>query len=80
MTTTRTEAADLLRLLQAARSPQTAADLARRLGLSGLRETQRRHLTRRSAKCLLFIVWTFQAYLNLFLKKNVMFESMNLNK
>ncbi len=44
MTTTRTEAADLLRLLQAARSPQTAADLARRLGLSGLRETQRRHI------------------------------------
>lgn len=43
-TTTRTEAADLLRLLKTARTPQTAADLARRLGLPGLRETQRRHI------------------------------------
>lgn len=38
------EAAECLRVLQAARGPIVAAGLARRLRLSGVRETQRRHV------------------------------------
>lgn len=41
---TREDAARLMRLMQAARTPQTAAALAGRLALSGSRETQRRHI------------------------------------
>ena len=38
------EAARLLRMLETARTPITAAELARRLALPGCRETQRRHV------------------------------------
>ena len=38
------ETAQCLRLLQAAAEPIVAADLAARLGLSGSRETRRRHV------------------------------------
>jgi hypothetical protein len=38
------EAAQCLRVLQAAKGPMVAAGLARRLRLHGVRETQRRHI------------------------------------
>jgi hypothetical protein len=44
MTTSTDEAARLLRLLEQARTPMAAAELARKLALPGQRETQRRHV------------------------------------